>query len=98
MTNNIETKVNNKNKNNGVKEMNNNTEQERTTPIWRTHTIYLPDLEDVEYEIGRKISNEYYDELIDDLENHMTYDDYKETFLEMVKDCDENIMNNKEVV
>jgi len=69
-----------------------------TTEVWRTYPMYVPHKEDVEYKIGREISNEYYEELIDDLLNHITYDDYKEPFLEMVENSDNNLMNNKEEV
>ena len=58
---------------------------------WKRTTIYVPDKEDVESEIGRKISDKYYEELIDDLFIKITYDDYKEPFLEFVKDSDEEL-------
>ena len=51
--------------------------------------IIIPYKEDVEYKLMKKISDEYYEELIEKMEDEITYDDYKDTFLEHIKSIDE---------
>jgi len=56
------------------------------TPTWRRHTIYLPDLEEVSQIEGRDITEEEYDFIIEDLIESITYDDYKDVFIERIKE------------
>tara|TARA_Y100000294_G_C8306618_1_gene236953 strand:- start:204 stop:488 length:285 start_codon:yes stop_codon:yes gene_type:complete len=89
MTNNIESKINNNNITEGISKMSNTHTDNQGRPYdettWRRHTIYLPDIEEVEQIKGENITIEEYNEIIDDLVEHLTYDEYKEPFLEMIE-------------
>ena len=59
-----------------------------------TKYIIVSDKEDIEYKLDKKISDEYYEKLIQKMEDEISYNDYKNTFLKHIKFIDEN---NREV-
>lgn len=59
-----------------------------------TKYIIVPDKKDIEYKLDKKISDEYYEKLIEKMEDEISYNDYKDTFLKHIKFIDEN---NREV-
>ena len=59
-----------------------------------TKYIIVSDKEDIEYKLDKKISDEYYEKLIQKMEDEISYNDYKNTFLKHIKFINEN---NREV-
>tara|TARA_X000000950_G_scaffold212235_1_gene255333 strand:- start:808 stop:1002 length:195 start_codon:yes stop_codon:yes gene_type:complete len=59
-----------------------------------TKYIIVSDKEDIEYKLDKKISDEYYKKLIEKMEDEISYNDYKDTFLKHIKFIYEN---NREV-
>ena len=55
-----------------------------------TKYIIVPDKKDIEYKLDKKISDEYYEKLIEKMEDEISYNDYKDTFLKHIKFIDEN--------
>ena len=45
-----------------------------------TKYIIVSDKEDIEYKLDKKISGEYYEKLIEKMEDEISYNDYKDTF------------------
>ena len=45
-----------------------------------TKYIIVPDKKDIEYKLDKKISDEYYEKLIEKMEDEISYNDYKDTF------------------
>ena len=55
---------------------------------WCISWYYQPHKEDVESRIGKSISLELYYKIIEKMENHITYDEYVEPFLECIDSLD----------